>query len=213
MGGTVLTIFGNTICSLSMVLKSVLAKPSGNQAAFFFSFLKFLFIYLEREEGREKERERNIDVWLPLTWPPTGDLAYNPGCALTGNWTGDPLVHSPSSIYWATPARASSFILNIYFIFVFFKKYFWLCLSVYMWDEENMLFFGIWFQVTKIGTTIPNNFFERLTQTKLELYRSSYKLPKKTIWFSKVGSGVFFVQLSVAWTSVMVWSMSSGAVV
>ena len=35
------------------------------------------FIYLDRGEGREKVRERNISVWLPLThpllgtWPPT----------------------------------------------------------------------------------------------------------------------------------------------
>ena len=40
----------------------------------------FLFIYfLERGEGKEKDKERNIHVWLPLAWPPTGDLAYNPG--------------------------------------------------------------------------------------------------------------------------------------
>ena len=44
-------------------------------------FLKILFIYLflEREDGWEKERKRNINVWLPLTCPPTGDLAHNPG--------------------------------------------------------------------------------------------------------------------------------------
>ena len=46
-----------------------------------------------RGEGREKERERNINVWLPLsllqleTWPATQ------APALTGNRTGDPLVH------------------------------------------------------------------------------------------------------------------------
>ena len=28
---------------------------------------------------REKERERNIDVWLPLMHPCTGDWARNPG--------------------------------------------------------------------------------------------------------------------------------------
>ena len=27
----------------------------------------------------EKERERNINVWLPLECPRTGDLARNPG--------------------------------------------------------------------------------------------------------------------------------------
>ena len=42
-----------------------------------FSF-SFFFFFLERGEGREKEK-RNIDVWLPLTHPPTGDVACNPG--------------------------------------------------------------------------------------------------------------------------------------
>ena len=38
-------------------------------------FLKSLFIYFQRGEGREKERGRNISVWLPPerrppgTWP------------------------------------------------------------------------------------------------------------------------------------------------
>ena len=39
----------------------------------------FIYLFLERGEGREKERERNINVWLPLVHPPTGDLACNPG--------------------------------------------------------------------------------------------------------------------------------------
>ena len=44
-----------------------------------------LFIYfLERGEGKEKEREKNRNVWLPLTCPQA--------CALTGNGTGDHLV-------------------------------------------------------------------------------------------------------------------------
>ena len=50
-------------------------------------FCKKDFIYLlsERGIGREKERGRNINVWLPLTcfllrtWPATQK------CALTGN--------------------------------------------------------------------------------------------------------------------------------
>ena len=54
---------------------------------FFFRF--YLFI-LERGEGKEKKRERNINVWLPLTWPTTQ------ACVLTGNPTGDPLVHKPT---------------------------------------------------------------------------------------------------------------------
>ena len=42
----------------------------------FFFFLNILFI--SRERGREeKEKERNINTWLPLM-PPTRDLAWNP---------------------------------------------------------------------------------------------------------------------------------------
>ena len=41
----------------------------------FFFFKDFIYLFLE--EGREKERERNINVWLSLM-PPTGDLACNP---------------------------------------------------------------------------------------------------------------------------------------
>ena len=42
----------------------------------------FIYLFLERGEGRENERERNIDVWEKLMFascmPPTGDLACNP---------------------------------------------------------------------------------------------------------------------------------------
>ena len=40
-------------------------------------FKKRFYFFLDRGEGREKERERNINVWLPLihpllgTWPAT----------------------------------------------------------------------------------------------------------------------------------------------
>ena len=30
-------------------------------------FIDFTYLFLERGGGREKERERNISVWLPLT--------------------------------------------------------------------------------------------------------------------------------------------------
>ena len=71
-----------------------------------FLCLKILFLFLERGKGREKEKERNINVWLPLTWPPLGTWPTTQACALLGNQNGDPLVHSPCWIHWATPARA-----------------------------------------------------------------------------------------------------------
>ena len=39
---------------------------------------KRFYLFLERKEGKEKERERNINVWLPLARPPLGDLTCNP---------------------------------------------------------------------------------------------------------------------------------------
>ena len=43
---------------------------------YFFNFKDLIYLFLEGG-GREKERERNINVWLPLTHPTTGDLAGN----------------------------------------------------------------------------------------------------------------------------------------
>ena len=40
---------------------------------------------LERREGREKERERDINVWLLLVWPLLGTWPASQACALTGN--------------------------------------------------------------------------------------------------------------------------------
>ena len=57
-----------------------------NISGFFFSFLKdFIYLFLDRGEGKEKEREGSINVWLPLerlllrTWPATQ------ACALIRN--------------------------------------------------------------------------------------------------------------------------------
>ena len=62
-----------------------------------FYFLKTLFISREEYEGGEKER--NINVWLPLECPLLEIWPATQTCALTGNQTGDPLVHSQCSIH------------------------------------------------------------------------------------------------------------------
>ena len=56
----------------------------------------FIYLFLERGEGREKERERNINVWLPLVRPLRGTWPSTQACALTGNRTSDPLVWRPA---------------------------------------------------------------------------------------------------------------------
>ena len=48
-----------------------------------FFFKVFIYLFLERGEGREKERERNISVWLPLMHPLLGTWPVTQACALT----------------------------------------------------------------------------------------------------------------------------------
>ena len=50
----------------------VIQKTKCSFSILFYFVWDFIYLFLERAEGREKERERNIDVWLPLTWPPWG---------------------------------------------------------------------------------------------------------------------------------------------
>ena len=66
----------------------------------------FIYLFLERGEGREKERERNSSVWLPLVCPPLGTWPATQACDLTGNRTGDPLVHRLAFNPLSTPAGA-----------------------------------------------------------------------------------------------------------
>ena len=46
-------------------------------------FKDFIYLFLERGEGREKEREKNINVWLPValsllgTWPTARAMTGN----------------------------------------------------------------------------------------------------------------------------------------
>ena len=58
----------------------------------FIYFLDFVYLFLERGEGKEKEGERNIYVWLPLMCPLLGTWPATQACALTGNRTSSPLV-------------------------------------------------------------------------------------------------------------------------
>ena len=57
--------------------------------------LKKNYLFLERVEGRETERERNINVWLPLMHLLLGTCPTTQECALTGNQSGDSLFQRP----------------------------------------------------------------------------------------------------------------------
>ena len=69
--------------SIEEICENVTQGHSSHSPALFFLmhiliiFQRF-YLFSERE-GKEKERDRIINVWLLLTCPPTGDLAHNPG--------------------------------------------------------------------------------------------------------------------------------------
>ena len=79
---------------------------------FYDHFLKniylFIYLFIERGEGREKERERNVSVWLPLTCPSTGDLAHTTQACALAHWIKQVTLWFTGwhSIHWTTSARA-----------------------------------------------------------------------------------------------------------
>ena len=61
----------------------------------FKNVFKRFYLFLERGEGREKDRERNIDVReihqsVASRTPPSGDLAHNPGMCPDWEWNLQP---------------------------------------------------------------------------------------------------------------------------
>ena len=76
---------------------------------YFHSFFSRFYLFLDRGEGREKERERNITVWLPLTCPPLGTWPATQAGALDwelNQWPFDsqagtqPLSHTSQGIFF-----------------------------------------------------------------------------------------------------------------
>ena len=65
-------------------------------------FKDFSYLFLESGE----EREKNINVWLLLMCPLLGTWPTTQACALTWEWTSDPLLCGPA-LNPLTPARAS----------------------------------------------------------------------------------------------------------
>ena len=73
-------------CTLIVVVVTQQCTPVKTHCCTLF----FLFFFFrQRGEGRKKERERNINVWLPLTRPILGSWPATQARALTGNQTGN----------------------------------------------------------------------------------------------------------------------------
>ena len=60
--------------------------------SWFIYFKDFIYLFLERGEKREKEKEGNINVWLPLPCSLLGTWPATQACAPNGNRIGNPLV-------------------------------------------------------------------------------------------------------------------------
>ena len=78
-------------------------------------FKDFIYLFLERGEGRQKERDRNINVWLPLARPLLGTSPATQACALTGNQTSDPLLHSPVLNPLSHTSQGSSLYFSVFY--------------------------------------------------------------------------------------------------
>ena len=83
----------NLCSNISDVLYDTMVKVKCRSSKTIKYFLKILFISFWR--GERRKRERNINVWLPLTCPPMGTWSATQACALTGNRTGNPLIPRP----------------------------------------------------------------------------------------------------------------------
>ena len=107
-----------------------------NSCSFFFYFFKdFTHLFLQRGEGKEKERERNINMWLPLARPQLRTWPAAQACDRTGNQTCDPLVHSPLS---HTSQGSFSFFLSVKLFNMPFNSTRELCWVVQSWYRPSL---------------------------------------------------------------------------
>ena len=74
-----------TVYALLYGLFQLLAIMDKNVRNILTQFFKKIYLVLDGGGQREKERERNTNVWLPLTWPLLGTWPATQACALTGN--------------------------------------------------------------------------------------------------------------------------------
>ena len=76
-----------------MQVDSVSCNGTPRGQGFFFSFKDFVYLFLNRRE--EKERGKNINVWLTLARPLLGTWPATQARALTRNRTSDLSVLRP----------------------------------------------------------------------------------------------------------------------
>ena len=113
---------------------------------YFILFFNILFYFLETGEGREKKKERNINVWLLLMCP-TEDLAHKPRHVPQQVIKPVTLYFTVwHAIHWATPARAIIVLFSIWttvtlllphpvyhLSIIYLSIYFYILLILFLW--------------------------------------------------------------------------------
>ena len=93
--------------------------------------------FLNRREGREKERERNINVLLLLAHPQPGTCPATQACALTGSQTNDPLVRRPVLNPLSHTSQGITSVLNSashrLLISIFFRSFLGVLICSFIW--------------------------------------------------------------------------------
>ena len=88
---TIFSLWLATVCNSNKWLPGQFLYLVFWRSLFIYFFKDLIYLFLDRVEG--KERERNINVWLPLMHPLLGLWPATQACALTGNQTGNPLIY------------------------------------------------------------------------------------------------------------------------
>ena len=100
----ILPVNSVTVSALGLWLISVKELCIEN----FCFFKDFISLFLDRGEGRQKERKRNINVWLPLMHLPPGTWPAIQACAWLGIEPATLWFSGQHSIHWDTPAMVDS---------------------------------------------------------------------------------------------------------
>ena len=150
-----------------------------------FFFKKDLMYLFYRGEGRKKEREKNIHVWLLLTHPLLGTWPTTQAYALTGNRTISPVVHRPL----LNPVSYTSQCCYIFLIVLFLKDFFWLRSKIYKENFStfswcmNMRMFQCLFQhyplnlshLTKVFPSVIISQFSEITSSRSPIQVSHHR--------------------------------------